>query len=77
MPLIKKTSLPKEDLKNYRPVLGVSFSSKLVQHVVAAQIRSHINSNDLGNTFQSAYKAGHSTETALLCNQNEMHLSLS
>ena len=42
-----------------------------------AQIRSHIDSNDLGNTFQSAYKAGHSTETALFCIQNEIHLSLS
>ena len=45
--------------------------------VFAAQIRSHIDSTDLGNTFQSAYKAGHSTETALLCIQNEIHLSLS
>ena len=76
-PLIKKTSLPKEDLKNYRPVSGLSFLSKLMEHVVAAQIRSHIDSNDLGNTFQSAYKAGHSMETALLCIQNEINLSLS
>ena len=76
-PLIKKTSLPKEDLKNYWPVSGLSFLSKLVGRVVAAQIRSHIDSNDLGNTFQSAYKAGHSTETALLCIQNETHLLLS
>ena len=36
-----------------------------------------IASNDLGNTFQLAYKAGHSTETALLCIQNEIHLSVS
>ena len=76
-PLIKKTSLPKDDLKNYRPVSGLSFLSKLVERVVASQIRSHIDSNNLGNTFQSAYKAGHSTETALLCIQNEIHLSLS
>ena len=76
-PLIKKTSLPKEDLKNYWLVSRLSFLLKLVEHVIAAQIRSHIDSNDLGNTFQSAYKAGHSTETALLCIQNEIHLSLS
>ena len=76
-PLIKKTSLPKEDLKNYWPVSGLNLLSKLVERVVAAQIRSHIDSNDLGNTFQSAYKAGHSTETALLCIQNEIHSSLS
>ena len=38
-PLIKKTSLPKDDLKNYRPVSGLSFLSKLVERVVASQIR--------------------------------------
>ena len=36
-----------------------------------------MDSHDLGNTFQSAYKLGHSTETALLCIKNEIHLSLS
>ena len=72
-----KTSLPKEELKNYQPVLGLSFLSNLVERVVAAQIRSHIVLNDLGNAFQSAYKAEHSTETALLCIQNEIHLFLS
>ena len=46
---------------------GLSFLSKLVERIVASQIRSHIDSHDLGNTFQSAYKLGHSTETALLC----------
>ena len=56
---------------------GLSFLSKLVERIVAAQIRSHMDSHDLGNTFQSAYKLGHSTETALLCIKNEIHLSLS
>ena len=36
-----------------------------------------MDSHDLGNTFQSACKLGHSTETALLCIKNEIHLSLS
>ena len=56
---------------------GLSFLSKLVERIVAAQIRSHMDSHDLGSTFQSAYKLGHSTETALLCIKNEIHLSLS
>ena len=54
-----------------------SFLLKLVEHVVTTQIKSHIDSNDLGNIFQSAYKSRHSTETAPLCIQNEIHLSLS
>ena len=44
---------------------------------MAAQIRSHMDSHDLGNTFQPAYKVGNSTETALLCIKNEIHLFLS
>ena len=44
---------------------------------MAAQIRSHMDSHDLGNAFQSAYKVGHTTETALLCIKNKIHLSLS
>ena len=76
-PLLKKSTLSKADLKSYRPVSGLSFLSKLVEHIVAAQSRSHLDSHDLGNTFQSAYKVGHSTETALLCIKNEIHLSLS
>ena len=51
-PLIKKSSLPPNDLKIYRPVLGLGFISNLL--------------NGLENVGQSAYKLGHSTETALL-----------
>ena len=67
-PLIKNSILSKEDLKGYRPVSGRGFRSKLVELIVAAQIRSHMDSRDLGSTFQSAYK--YLTETALLCIKN-------
>ena len=73
-PLLKKSTLSKEDLKSYRLLSALSFLSKLVERIVAAEIRSHLDSHDLGNTFQSANKVGHSTEIALLCNQ--IHLSL-
>ena len=75
-PLLKKSTLSKEDLKSFQLVSGLSFLSKLVERIVAAQIRSHMDSHDIGNTFQSAYKLGHSTETALLCIKNKIHLSL-
>ena len=65
-PLIKKASLPKNDLKNYRPVSGLCFMSKFVERVVDKQLTSLINNNKLDNPHQSAYKPGHSTETALL-----------
>ena len=73
-PLIKKASLPSDDLKNYRPLSGLCFMSKLEEWDVVKQLMQHINSNNLDNPHQSAYKTGHSTETALLPIKNEIHL---
>ena len=50
--------------------------SKLVECVVAKQQLEDIHVHNLDNLYQSAYKAGHSTETALLSIKNEVHLSL-
>ena len=58
--LIKKASLPVENLKNYCPVSGLSFISKLVECVVAKQLVDHIHQHDLDNSYQSAYNPGHS-----------------
>ena len=65
-PFIKKAFLCRNNLTNYRPVFGLCFLSKLVERVVAKQLMSHINHSKLDNPYQSAYKPGHSTETALL-----------
>ena len=67
--LIKKASLPNEDLQNYQLVSGLCFMSNLVEQVVVKQLMQHINSNNLENPRQSAYKSGHSKETALLHNK--------
>ena len=76
-PLLKKATLHADDFKNYRPVSGLSFISKLVERVAAKQLLEHIHVQNLDNPYQSAYKRGHSTETALLSIKNEVHLSLS
>ena len=39
--------------------------SKLVEQVVVVQLMQHINSNNLDNPRQSAYKSNHSTKTLL------------
>ena len=75
-PLIKKSSLSKDDLKNYHPVSGLSFISKLLKCVVASQLSRHVSLHGLENENQSAYRCGHSTETALLSVKNQIHLSL-
>jgi len=75
-PVLKKTSLTKEDLNSYRPISNLSFISKILEKVVAKRLRSHISTNDLSNVFQSAYKQFHSTETALLKVHNDINLNI-
>ena len=79
-PLIKKPSLCKEDLKNYSPVSGLSFIIVYIQRnraLVAKQLKSYLSRNNMDNINQSAYKSGHSTETALLKIKNDIHVKLS
>ena len=71
-PLIKKQGLDPEILKNYRPVANLSFISKIIEKAIATQIHDHFINNDIVDNFQSAYKAGHSCETALLRVYNDI-----
>ena len=64
--LLKKPSLDKNLLKNYRPISNLPFLSKILEEVVLHKLLSHLQENNLSNPFQSAYRAGHSTETVLL-----------
>ena len=59
-------------MKNYRPISNLNFISKIIEKIVVRRIHQHNISNGLNEVFQSAYKAGHSTETALLCVQNDI-----
>ena len=40
--------------------------SKLIEKVISSRILKHIADNELIDKLQSAYRCGHSTETALL-----------
>ena len=75
-PLLKKPSLSKDDMKNYRPVSNLSFISKVLEKVVAHRIQSHLASTNTSNPFQSAYRKSHSTETALLRIQNDILMAM-
>ena len=46
MSLLKKPSLSKDDMKNYRPVSNLNFVSKIIEKVIANRIRSHLERND-------------------------------
>ena len=71
-PLLKKASFDPEVLKNYRPVSNLAFLSKVLEKVVASQLTAHIEGNHLQTPFQSAYRASHSVETALLKVHNDI-----
>ena len=65
-PLLKKSSLNKEDLSNYHPIVNLSFISKLTEKIVKKRLLDHLTSNSLLNPFQYVYTKFYSTKTTLL-----------
>ena len=68
----KKNSLDQNVLKNYRSISNLPFLSKILEKVVLHKLLAHLQENNLCNPFQSAYRTGHSTETALLRVVNDL-----
>ena len=64
-PLLQKIALELTD-KNYRPVSNLLFTGKLIECAMTDQLNEHITWNKLMEPMQSAYRSGHSMETALL-----------
>ena len=76
LPHLKKLSLDRDILKNYRPVSNLAFVSKVIEKAVALQLSQHLKHNGLEEPLQSAYRSSHSTETALVCIQNDIICAL-
>ena len=75
-PSLKKLSLDYQLYKNHRPISNLMFLSKCCEKVVASQFISHLRENKLEEIFQSDYKVGHSTESALLRVHNDVLCAL-
>ena len=74
--ILKKRCLDHNDLNNYRPVSNLCFIAEILEKLVLSQDSAYLNSHNLYNTCQSAYRPGLSTETALLKVVNDLVLSL-
>ena len=65
-PLLKKPDLDSSDAKSYRPISNLSLIPKLLELLIARQLISYLTYHELLPKFQSAYRRGHSTDTAVL-----------
>ena len=63
-PLIKSPALDPDNLQSYRPVSNLTFVSKVLESTVSIQLINHFNKHKLLDPHQSAYRSGHSVETA-------------
>ena len=75
-PLVKNSKLDPNSLSSYRPISNLLYSSKLLERCVSKQLNSYLSSHALYETYQSAYRPLHSTETALLRVQNDILSSI-
>ena len=65
-PRLKKNNMDPVDPSSYRPISNLSVLSKLLERLVACRLLAHLRSSGLLPRLQSAYRANHSVETAVL-----------
>jgi len=65
IPLLKKPSLDKEQMSSYRPISNLTTVSKITERLVLNRLRPRLLASPCFARLQSAYRCGHSTETAL------------
>ena len=74
IPIPKNQSIDRSTLSNYRPISNLSFISKTIERIIAKQLRTHINNNNILHKLQSDYTTDKSTETSLLHTLNNILL---
>src|SRR6218665_739881 len=66
VPALKCEGLDSKDPVNYRPIANVSFVSKIIEKIIAFQMTSYLETNNLLPDIQSGFRKGHSTKSLLL-----------
>ena len=74
-PNLKKPNLDTELPSSYRPIANTLFL-KLLERLAADQLKEYLENYKLLDVQQSAYRAGHSTETCLIKTFNDILLQL-
>ena len=76
IPLLKKPNVDTNVLSNYRPISNLSLVGKIIERSAIRQMQQYLTENTLYAPMQSAYRAFHSVETALLRVQNDIAAAL-
>ena len=64
IPIFKSGDI--EEISNYRQITNLHFASKVIEKVIALQLKRFLNKHTVFDQHQSSYRKYHSTETALL-----------
>jgi len=75
-PQLKKLGLDKEQMSNYRPISNLPTVSKVIEWLVLDRLRPHLLSSPNFSRLQSAYRRGHSIQTALLHVMNSVYTAV-
>ena len=65
-PILKKPGFDETSPLSYRPIYNLLVISKLFERLVARQLVTYIDANDLLPATQSGFQRGYSTETAII-----------
>ena len=72
-PLLKKKDLDPHNPASFRPISNLYTISKVLERLFLSRIGPHVESSQNFNRFQSAYRRGFSTETAILRMLNDVY----
>ena len=63
-------------LSSYRPISNLSFMSKIIEKLIASQLVAYLDGSGHLPKFQSGFRRGHSTETAIVRLLSDVHAAM-